>query len=209
MALKAEPDMMEIDSDTCPSMKSDTSQLSYTNDYVTLPANGPASHAHIIDLGENLACITQDGTVKLQDAIVTALFSLSPNTLRSFMNPTVNQFKAIFGKKDIRLVIWRKGLEVFIGTFEHHTSMKAYRFELVAGFLIGYDGSWHLKVTASNAYCNAKWPEVWAGKFYNYGGVAKMTVEVEELGLAKQAAKLAGAVISGRYWELKSDVKLT
>jgi hypothetical protein len=38
--------------------------------------------------------------------------------------------------------------------------MKAYRFEHVAGFLIGYDGSWYPKVTACNAYANAKWPDV-------------------------------------------------
>ncbi|KAF2852361.1 hypothetical protein T440DRAFT_488422 [Plenodomus tracheiphilus IPT5] len=200
---------MDIDRDNSPSIKSDTSQLSYTNDFDTLPANGPVSHAHIIDIDESQAFIKGECSTNLQDAIVTSLVKLSPTTLRSFMSPTVHNFKAIFGKKDIQLVIWRKGLEVFVGTFEHHTSMKAYRFEQVAGFLIGYDGSWHLKVTASNAYCNAKWPEVWTGKFYNYGGVAQMTVEVEETDMAKRASKLAGAIISGKYWELKSDVKLS
>ncbi|KAI8937107.1 hypothetical protein NX059_006321 [Plenodomus lindquistii] len=201
--------MMDIDRDCSPSIKSDSSQISYTDNYVTLPANGPDSHAHIIDLSEDLSCISQEGNARLQDAVVTALFSLSPDTLRSFMNPIVHNFKVLFGKKDVQLVIWRKGLEVFVGTFEHHTSMKAYRFELVAGFLIGYDGSWHLKVTASNSYCNAKWPEVWAGKFYNYGGVAKMTVEVEEEDMAKKAGKLANAIVQGKYWELKSEVKTT
>ena len=59
--------------------------------------------------------------------------------------------------------------------------MKLYRFEHVAGFLIGYDESWHLKVTASNAYSAPKWPDVWAGKFECHGGVAKMTIENEEV----------------------------
>ncbi|KAI4626391.1 uncharacterized protein J4E87_004893 [Alternaria ethzedia] len=188
--------------------KSDDSTSSYTDDFETLPSSGPASHAHILDLGEYAASMKEDGALKLQDAVVTALYNVSPATLKSFVSPTVNTFKAVFGKKDVQLVIWRKGLEVFIGTFEHHTSMKAYRFEHVAGFLIGYDGSWHLKVTASNAYSAPKWPDVWAGKFECHGGVAKMTIETEEMEMAKRASALATAMIGGRYWELKTDVKM-
>jgi hypothetical protein len=87
--------------------------------------------------------------------------------------------------------------------------MKAYRFEHVAGFLIGYDGSWHLKVITSNAYSAPKWPDVWAGKFECHGGVSKMTIEIEEKKMARRASALATAVISGKYWELKTDVKMT
>lgn len=87
--------------------------------------------------------------------------------------------------------------------------MKTYRFEQVAGFLIGYDGSWHLKVTASNAHSAPKWAHVWAGKFTCYGGVAKMTVETEQLHMAKRASDLAGIVIHSKYWELKTEVKIT
>ncbi|KAI4693354.1 uncharacterized protein J4E88_001725 [Alternaria novae-zelandiae] len=189
--------------------RSDSSNLSYTDDFETLPSSGPTSHAHILDLGEYAASMKEEGALKLQDAVVTALYSISPATLKLFVSPTVNTFKAVFGKKDVQLVVWRKGLEVFIGTFENHTSMKAYRFEHVAGFLIGYDGSWHLKVTASNAYSAPKWPDVWAGKFECHGGVAKMTIETGETEMAKRASALAAAMIDGRYWELKTDVKLT
>ena len=87
--------------------------------------------------------------------------------------------------------------------------MKVYGFEHVAGFLIGYDGSWHLKVTAGNAYCNPKWPDVWAGKFESYGGIAKMAVEMEEVEMAKRASILAEAVLKNKYWELKTDIKVT
>jgi hypothetical protein len=206
--------------------KSCSSNISYTDDFETLPSSGPTSHAHILDLGEYAASMKEEGALKLQDAIVATLYNVSPETLKSFVSPTVNTFKAVFGKKDIQLVIWRKGLEVFvshrippspqsltpllqIGTFEHHTSMKAYRFEHVAGFLIGYDGSWYLKVTATNAYCAPKWPDVWTDKFECHGGVAKMTIENEEMGMAKRASGLAAMVIEGRYWELKADVKMT
>ncbi|KAL1799974.1 hypothetical protein ACET3X_000316 [Alternaria dauci] len=189
--------------------KSDSSNLSYTDDFETLPSSGPISHAHIIELNEYATSIKGEGAVKLQDAVVTTLFNVSPATLGLFVSPTVNAFKAVFGTKDVQLVIWRKGLEVFIGTFEHHKSMKAYRFENVAGFLIGYDGSWHLKITASNAYSNPKWPDVWTGRFECHGGVAKMTIENEETNMAKRASILASAVISGKYWELKTDIKMT
>jgi hypothetical protein len=87
--------------------------------------------------------------------------------------------------------------------------MKSYRFERVAGFLIGYDGSWHLKVTASNAFSTTKWPEVWAGNFVDHGGVAKMTVETAEVAMAKQASVLAMSMLTTKYWELKTDIKTT
>ncbi|CAE7214905.1 hypothetical protein CFE70_009850 [Pyrenophora teres f. teres 0-1] len=213
MAIHSDTIQMDIDYVESPlspsksvSAKSDSSTISYTDDFETLPSSGPTSHAHIIDLGD-YACSEEQGALKLQDAVVTTLFKASPATLKSFMNPTVNTFKAVFGKKDVQLVIWRKGLEVFVGTFEHHTLMKAYRFERVAGFLIGYDGSWHLKATTSNAYSAAKWSDVWAGKFECHGGVSKMTVEFGEVEMAKNASALAVAMIGGNYWELKTDIK--
>jgi hypothetical protein len=109
---------MDVDCPKSPtksdSAGSEGSHVSYTDDFETLPSSGPVSHAHIIDVGEYATCTKEDGAFKLQDAIVTALFSLSPDTLRLFVSPTVNSFKAVFGKKDVQLLIWRKGLEVFV-----------------------------------------------------------------------------------------------
>jgi hypothetical protein len=87
--------------------------------------------------------------------------------------------------------------------------MKSFRFEHVAGFLIGYDGSWHLKVTASNAYSSTKWPEVWAGKFEDHGSVSRMTVEVEDADMAKRASTMVEHMLTTKYWELKADIKMT
>jgi hypothetical protein len=87
--------------------------------------------------------------------------------------------------------------------------MKAFRFENIAGFLIGYDGSWHLKVTASDAYSNNKWPEVWCGKFEDRGGITKMSVEVEEEMMAKRASQLSECMLDNKYWELQVDIKTT
>ena len=110
---------MDVDSDHSSSVKSDSSQGSYTNDYENLPASGPTSHAHIINLGDYASLVKEDGIVSLQDAIVTTLFKASPDTLKSFLSPTVNTFKAMFGNKDVQLVIWRKGLEVFVSGLYH------------------------------------------------------------------------------------------
>jgi hypothetical protein len=96
-----------------------------------------------------------------------------------------------------------------IGTYEHYTSLKIYKFEHVAGFLIGYDGSWHLKVTAGGACSNPKWPEIWAGKFESYPGVSAMTVEAEEVDMAKRASALAESMLAARFWELNADIKTT
>jgi hypothetical protein len=87
--------------------------------------------------------------------------------------------------------------------------MKSFRFEHIAGFLIGYDGSWHVKVTASNAYSSSKWPDVWSGKFEDRGGVTKMSVEVEQDTMARRASVLAEYMLSTKYWELKTEIKMT
>ncbi|KAF1921127.1 hypothetical protein BDU57DRAFT_488548 [Ampelomyces quisqualis] len=195
------------------SATSTSSTISYTDSYARLPSRGPSTHAHIIDVGDyNANGVT--GLLRLQDAAVTTLHNMSAEILETFLSPTINTFKAVFGKKDLQLVIWRKGLEVLVsaaamGTFENHSSMKAFRFEYLAGFLIGYDGSWHLKVTATNAYCTTKWPDVWAGKFEDRGGVTKMSVEVEQMAMAKRASLLAEYMLETKFWELKADVKTT
>jgi hypothetical protein len=87
--------------------------------------------------------------------------------------------------------------------------MKSFRFEHVAGFLIGYDGSWHLKVIASDAYCTNKWPDVWAGKFEDRGGITKMTVEADEESMAKSSSILAKYILTSKCWERIADVKTT
>jgi hypothetical protein len=87
--------------------------------------------------------------------------------------------------------------------------MKSFRFEHIAGFLIGYDGSWHLKVTASNAYCSNKWPDVWAGRFKDRGRGTKMTVEAEEKGMAKSSSILVEYMLASTYWEKTADAKTT
>ena len=114
MTTHIEPAAMDIDSDHSSSATSDTSYISFKDDFDTLPASGASTQAHIIDFGEYEGQAKQDGAIKLQDAIVTTLFSISPDTLRSFLSPLVNNFKAVFGKKDVQLVVWRKGLEVFV-----------------------------------------------------------------------------------------------
>jgi hypothetical protein len=96
-----------------------------------------------------------------------------------------------------------------IGTYESYTSPKIYKFDHVAGFLIGYDGAWHLKATAGGACSNPKWPGIWAGRFDSYAGVSAMTVETEEVEMAKRASMLAESMLSERFWELKADVKTT
>jgi hypothetical protein len=123
MSCPIEITAMDIGSDSPSSVESDTSQVPYTDDYKTLPASGPDSHAHIIDLGECSDLVKEDGMVKLQDAVATTLFSVSPETLANFLSPTVNTFKAVFGKKDIQLVIWRKGLEVFVSDRASRTKL--------------------------------------------------------------------------------------
>ena len=98
---------MDIDSDAS---SSTTSNPCFVNDFEKLPASGPTGHAHIINTDQHAACMNEQSPINLQDAVATTLFNLSPDTLTSFLNPTVNTFKAVFGKRDTQLVVWRRGL---------------------------------------------------------------------------------------------------
>jgi hypothetical protein len=55
-------------------------------------------------------------SIQLQQAVLKTLQNISTDTLTSFLSPTTNTFKAVL-KGDKQLVIWRKGLEVFVSVF--------------------------------------------------------------------------------------------
>jgi hypothetical protein len=119
MAALIDISTMDIDSDNASpmrasSIRSDSSNVSFVDEYESLPSNGPTKHAHLIELGENAEVVKDDGMLQLQDAVATTLHKASLDMLNSFLSPTVNTIKVVFGKKDVQLVIWRKGLEVFV-----------------------------------------------------------------------------------------------
>jgi hypothetical protein len=87
--------------------------------------------------------------------------------------------------------------------------MKSFGFEHVAGLLIGYDGSWHLKMTIGNAFSSTKWTEIWCGEFEDYGGVSKMAVDRKELAMQDRASALAEIMLMHKFWDCKADVKAT
>jgi hypothetical protein len=119
MTTEIDTTAMDIDSDLASpirasSIRSDSSHVSFVDEYDSLPSNGPTKHAHLIDLGEYPELVKDNGLLQLQDAVATTLYNASVDTLKSFLSPTVNTIKVVFGKKDVQLVIWRKGLEVFV-----------------------------------------------------------------------------------------------
>ncbi|KAJ4382301.1 hypothetical protein N0V86_002635 [Didymella sp. IMI 355093] len=151
-----------------------------------------------------------EGVFELQKTVATTLFNALPDILMSFVDPMVGTFKATL-KGDKQLVIWVKGSAGFIGVFEHHTSMKKYGFEHLVGFSIGWDGSWRSIVGAGNAFCESRWPVVWSGPYEGLGGVYEMVVDKESMHEAKgiRAAKLAMAMMQGKFWNATVDVKAT
>lgn len=107
--------VMATDFPPSPSIESTTSNNSFTDDYETLPADGPIAHAHILAVSSPTFPSLPSSSLHLQDALVTTLFHASPLHLERFLDPTVNTFKIIFKRKDdTQLVIWRKGIEVFV-----------------------------------------------------------------------------------------------
>ncbi|KAJ6194446.1 hypothetical protein J3E72DRAFT_199846 [Bipolaris maydis] len=168
----------------------------YTTAFPTLPPATPQTHAHILNL------LSPPAHPTLQDTLVTTLYHASPSTLSRFLDPTVHTFKQVLGKGDIKLVIWRKGVEVFIGMFENHTQLKVFRFPWLAGLLVGYDGCWRVTCVAANAYAATRWSDVWVGKFECRGGVEKMRVwSGDEEGVEMGVREMGGKVLGGRFWE--------
>ncbi|KAH6616698.1 hypothetical protein C7974DRAFT_442501 [Boeremia exigua] len=151
-----------------------------------------------------------EGILQLQEAVATVLFTASPETLMSFVDPMVHNFKAVF-KSDKQLVIWRKGNAVFIGTFEHHPSMKVFGFEHLVGVAIGYDGSWRVIKSSGNAFCESRWSEVWSGKYRCFGGANRMVAEYEDMVAEKgqRAAMLAAKILDGGFGTAKMQLKTT
>ena len=137
---------MEIDRDTSPSIKSEAifsstnsdstgpseppsptksikSQTPYIDTFDLLPSTGYEKQAHIIDIDAFAECTEQKGTLQMLHAVATVLYLASPETLKSFLSPTVHAFKAIFkgGRGDAQLVVWRKGIEVFVSANLHYS----------------------------------------------------------------------------------------
>lgn len=103
---------------TLPSMgKRDVKYTPVVDSLESLPPNSFKQQAHNIDLDVFIKCNEQEGVVELRNAVATTLQLVSAEMLRSFFSPTVHTFKVIFkGDPDSkRLVIWRKGIEVFVG----------------------------------------------------------------------------------------------
>ena len=98
--------------------KSTKSQTLFTDTFECLPSTGFEKQAHIIDVDALTKHAEHEGTLQLQDAVATTLYLASPETLRSFLSPTTHTFKVLFkgDRGDKQLVIWRKGVEVFVGT---------------------------------------------------------------------------------------------
>lgn len=110
-------------------VNSKKTQTHFVDDYGRLPLSGHSTQAHVIDMEESARCsLTEEGSIQLQNAIATTLFNVSPETLKSFLSPTVNNFKAIFkpNKSDKHLVIWRKGIEVFVSSTQPFTLPSTY-----------------------------------------------------------------------------------
>ncbi|EUC37159.1 hypothetical protein COCCADRAFT_86314 [Bipolaris zeicola 26-R-13] len=84
-----------LNSPTKPSPStSDNKTSNYTTAFPSLPPSTPATHAHILNLHS-----PPPAHPTLQDTLVATLYHTSPETLSRFLDPTVDNFKEILGKK--------------------------------------------------------------------------------------------------------------
>ncbi|KAF2188034.1 hypothetical protein K469DRAFT_477822, partial [Zopfia rhizophila CBS 207.26] len=93
--------------------------LKFTNHFEALPSDGPDNHAHIVDVPAFKDVMDEgERDIKVWDAVATMLFKISPDTLKTFLNPLTKTFKLVHKSKytvwSTRLVIWKKEQEVFV-----------------------------------------------------------------------------------------------
>jgi hypothetical protein len=96
----------------------------FTDEYKALPADGPASHPHIVDVEEFKGAEILP-PAKVWDAIATMLFKISPDTLKKFLDPTVKEFKLVTKETAhtgfyADLVIWKRGQSVVVSERGSH-----------------------------------------------------------------------------------------
>lgn len=96
-----------------------------------------------------------------------------------------------------------------IALFAPHPSLSSFSLPHLAGCMLGFDGTWHLKITAGNAWCASKWADVWAGKMRDGGGIERMKVEVDEVGMRKRGVEMAGEVLGVKFWMGRGDVRVS
>jgi hypothetical protein len=76
-------------------------------DFPSLPADSAKNHPHLIDIGtfdrreeERLYEETISSTFDIWDVVVTLLHTISPETLRNFLDGTKNEFKVVLAWKN-------------------------------------------------------------------------------------------------------------
>jgi hypothetical protein len=89
--------------------------LPFSDDFENIPANGPETHAHVIDGSVNEE--VNYGKVTIWDTVGTMLYKISPETLQRFLNPQYNSFKLLNNRSArMSLLIWRKGAGVLVSS---------------------------------------------------------------------------------------------
>ena len=106
-------------------------EVEFLDTFAALPPTAPANHARIVDISTfRPADGEYRSNIKLQDAIVTMLYNISPITLAAFLNaPTVpGSFRLvqryIGDSSEDKLVIIKKGDYVMVGVFSLHKVSK-------------------------------------------------------------------------------------
>jgi hypothetical protein len=94
--------------------------VSFISTFPTFPADGPENHPHIIDIATYQEA-SDSGTLTdldfgLWDTIATLLYTISPDTLLDFFDPSKNEFKLVLNRKgnDTSVVVWKQDSEVFV-----------------------------------------------------------------------------------------------
>ncbi|CAO2647871.1 Nn.00g087930.m01.CDS01 [Neocucurbitaria sp. VM-36] len=152
-------------------------EVEFLDSYAALPPTAPTNHARIVDVATFRPA---DGeycsNIKLQDAVVTMLYKISPITLTAFLNaPTVpGSFRLVQkytdGSSDDKLVIIKKGDYVTVGLFRERTGPESnvLEFDHLARLSIA-NGKWNLTYATYREYFRDDWDRVWSGMSVGVG----------------------------------------
>ncbi|KAF2133173.1 hypothetical protein P153DRAFT_412782 [Dothidotthia symphoricarpi CBS 119687] len=188
-----------------------TVNVQYVNDFAALPSTAPPDHAHVVDIA---TFRPSDGNVKsnvkLQDAVVTMLYQISPDTLSKFLNSGTRSFRLVNQSAHNiaeKLVIIKKGNEVLASeSYTDHTGppLRVFEFDNLARMRVDQSGKWTITYGSYGEYVRRDWDQLWNGQFVDVGMSMRTMVASNDRDKAHFAFSVADYILANSLWDASS-----
>ncbi|KAI4693355.1 uncharacterized protein J4E88_001726 [Alternaria novae-zelandiae] len=188
----------------------------FLNVYENLPASASENHPHIIDT--DLCCLEfadpgANFDVKIQDAVATLLYKISKDILGQFLDKRTTSFKLVQSiegilNKELKLVIWKEGAQVLVGSYLDFVEADFLRWNNVVRCTVNSDGSWNLiSATSATGDTKRELHHVWSGKFIRTRWSSDIERMIYWCTKEESASGFGESMINHEFWDCKTKTK--